>query len=215
MKKEYLGTHFFKIISIILALAVIILGYLNFQALQNTSPASKADPVIVKLSKILTLPDNEEAQVTTITNVEAARERDAAFFERAATGDRLIAYKQLLILYDEKADKIKNIQTFGTKPPPGPTKALTVALRYNGNEEARALDLQKQMEAASPNYKIIEVTKSKATYQLDVIYVVNPARRDDAIALGQGLGGSPVVGELAPGEVPSEADIIVAFRDIP
>lgn len=208
-------THFFKIISIILFIAVIVLGYLNFQAQRRTSPASKADPVVAKLGKIMALPENEQAQVTTIENVEAARERDAAFFASAATGDRIIAYKQLLILYDMKANKIKNIQTFGTKPPPGPTKPLTVALRYNGNDEARAKDLKTQMEAASPNYNIVEVTKSKATYTLDVIYVVNPARRDDAIALGQGLGGSPVVSELAPGEAPTEADVIVAFRDIP
>lgn len=207
-------THFFKIISIILFIAVIVLGYLNLQT-RPSSARSVPDPVVAKLGKIMALPENEQAQVTTIENAQAARERDAAFFATAAVGDRIIAYKQLLILYDEKANKIKNIQTFGTQPPPGPTKTLTVALHYNGNEEARAKDLKIQMEAASPNYKIVEVAKSKATYPLDVIYVVNPARRDDAIALGQGLGGSPVVTELAQNESPTEADIIVAFRDIP
>lgn len=206
--------HFFKIISLVLTLAVIILGYLYIQE-RPSSARSVPDPVVIKLSKILALPENEQAQVTTIENVEAARERDAAFFATAAVGDRIIAYKQLLVLYDMKANKIKNIQTFGTQPPPGPTKTLTVALRYNGNEEARAKDLKIQMEAASPNYKIVEVAKSKATYPLDVIYVVNPARRDDAIALGQGLGGSPVVTELAQNEAPTDADVIIAFRDIP
>ncbi len=61
----------------------------------------------------------------------------------------------------------------------------------------------------------MEVAKSKATYDLDVIYVVNPARQGDAITLGQGLGGSPVVSESALGETPTEADVIVAFRDTP
>lgn len=206
-----LGVHFFKIVSLVLLIAVATLSYLHVRERRGTTP----DPVIAKLGKIMALPENEHAQVTTIENVEAARSRDAAFFATATVGDKLIAYKQLLVLYDMKAGKIKNIQTFGTKPPPGPTKTLTVALRYNGNEEARAKDLKTQMEAASPNYKIMEVAKSKATYALDVIYVVNPAKRGDAIALGQGLGGSPVVEQLAPGETPTDADLIVAFRDIP
>lgn len=208
-------THFFKIVTFILLIAVGVLTYLNIQTRQGQALSVKPDPVVAKLGKIMALPENEQAQVTMIENIEAAKQRDAAFFATAAIGDRLIAYKQLLILYDMKANKIKNIQTFGTKPPPEPTKALTVALRYNGNEEARAKDLKTQMEAASPNYKIVEVTKSKATYTLDVIYVVNPARREDAITLGQGLGGSPVVTELAPGEAPTDADLIVAFRDTP
>ncbi len=212
---KMIRTHFFQLISLLLAFAVSVLAYLYVQTRQSLALPAKADPVIVKLSKILTLPENEQAQVTTIENVEAAKQRDAAFFAGAAKGDRLIAYKQLLILYDMKAGKIKNIQTFGTRAAPGPTKTLTVVLRYNGNEEARAKDLKAQMEAASPNYKIVEVVKSKATYPLDVIYVVNPARRDDAITLGQGLGGSPVVGELAADETPTDADLIVAFRDIP
>lgn len=207
-------THFFKIVTCILLIAVGVLTYLNIQTRQGQA-LSVVDPVVAKLGKIMVLPENEQAQVTTIENVEAARERDAAFFATATVGDRLIAYKQLLILYDEKANKIKNVQTFGTKPPPGPTKTLTVALRYNGNEEARAKDLKTQMEAASPNYKIVEIAKSKATYDLDVIYVVNPARRDDAITLSQGLGGSPIVTQLAPGEAPTDADVIVAFKDIP
>ena len=212
---KMLRTHFFKIISLILLIAVSVLAYLYVQARQGQALSSKPDPVVTKLGKILALPENEQAQVTTIENVGAARERDAAFFATAAVGDHLIAYKQLLVLYDMKAGKIKNIQTFGTRAAPGPTKTLTVALRYNGNEEARAKDLKQQMEAASPNYKIVEVTKSKATYTLDVIYVVNPTRREDAITLGQGLGGSPVVGELAQNEAPTEADLIIAFRDIP
>lgn len=207
-------THFYKIATLILIIAVGVLTYLYIQARQGQA-LSVPDPVVAKLGKIMALPENEQAQVTTIENVEAARSRDAAFFAAAAVGDKLIAYKQLLILYDEKAGKIKNVQTFGTQPPPGPTKTLTVALRYNGNEEARAKDLKTQMEAASPNYKIVEVAKSKATYPLDVIYVINPARRDDAIALGQGLGGSPVVAELAKNESPTDADLIIAFRDIP
>lgn len=206
-----LRVHFFKIVSLVLLIAVATLSYLYVRERQGAAP----DPVIAKLSKILALPDNEQAQVTVIENVEAARRRDAAFFAPAAVGDKLIAYEKLLILYDMKANKIKNIQTFGTRPPPGPTRALNVALRYNGNEEARARDLKEQMEAASSNYTIVEVVKSKATYEADVIYVINPARQSDAIALGQGLGGSPVASELAPGEAPTDADLIVAFRDIP
>lgn len=212
---KILRVHLYKISTLILIIAVGVLTYLYIQARQSSALSPKPDPVIAKLGKIMALPENEQAQVTTIANVEAAKERDAAFFATAAVGDRIIAYKQLLILYDMKAGKIKNVQTFGAQPPPGPTKALTVALRYNGNEEARAKDLKTQMEAASPNYKIVEVAKSKATYTLDVIYVINPARRDDAIALGQSLGGSPVVAELAQNEAPTDADLIIAFRDIP
>lgn len=193
-----LRLHFFKIVSIVLFIALSAVSYLLVQSRQSQALSSKPNPTLTKLAKIFDLPTGEEPQITSREN-----------------GDKLIAYKQLLILYDEKANKIKNIQTFGTKPPPGPMKTLTAALRYNGNEESRAKDLKTQMEAASPNYRIVEVAKSKATYPLDVIYVVNPAKRGDAITLGQGLGGSPVVGELAPGEAPTDADIIIAFRDIP
>ncbi len=93
-------THFFKIVTLILLIAVGILTYLNIQTRQGQALSVKPDPVVAKLEKIMALPENEQAQVTTIENVEAARERDAAFFATAAVGDHLIAYKQLLVLYE-------------------------------------------------------------------------------------------------------------------
>ncbi|MEK9143894.1 MAG: hypothetical protein AAB481_04705, partial [Patescibacteria group bacterium] len=89
-----------KIVSLALFIALSTVSYLLVQARQGPSLSPKPDTVIAKLGKIMALPENEQAQVTTIENVEAARERDAAFFATAAVGDHLIAYKQLLVLYE-------------------------------------------------------------------------------------------------------------------
>lgn len=193
--------------------ALVTLGYFYYQEIQSKKGKEKIDPVLSQVGTMMVLP-SEAPQITTIENVEQALARDTRFFKDAKPGDKLIAYPYLLLLYDPKAKKIVNVQTL-PHPPPTPTQPLRVALRYNGNEAPRVQNFKIQLEQASPNYQITEVVTSKATYDADVIYLVKKERRDDTMLFAQAIGDSPVIDKLEPNESPTEADVIVAFRDIP
>ena len=64
-------------------------------------------------------------------------------------------------------------------------------------------------------YTIVEVVKSKAMYKNDVIYLVNPARKQDTLSFSQAIGDSAILDQLEQNEASVDADVIVAFRDIP
>lgn len=211
MKK--IKRFFLPLLCLISLVALITLGFFYYQGIQSKKGKEKIDPILAEMGRMMILP-SETPNITTIDDADRARERDARFFKDAKPGDKLIAYTYLLLLYDPKAKKIVNVQTF-PHPPPTPTQPLRVALRYNGNEAPRVQNFKIQLEQASPNYQIAEVVISKATYDADVIYLVKKERRDDAMLFAQAIGDSPVIDKLEPNESPTEADIIVAFRDIP
>lgn len=211
MKK--IKKFFLPFFCLMLLIALATLGFFYYREIQSKKGKENIDPVLSEVSKLMMLP-SEAPQITTIDNAERARQRDATFFKNANVGNKLLAYQYLVVLYDPKAKKIVNVQTF-PPPPPTPTQPLRIALRYNGNEEQRAKNLKKQLEAASPLYIIIEVVKSKATYKNDVLYLINPARRQDISAFAQTIGDSPIMDKPEPNEKATDADLIVAFHARP
>ncbi len=64
-------------------------------------------------------------------------------------------------------------------------------------------------------YKIVEIVKSKAIYKGDIMYLINPDRKQDSLSFSQAIGDSAIVDQLEQNETSVDADIIVAFRDIP
>lgn len=188
------------------------LGYFYYQEIQSKKGKTGIDPVLAEVGRMMILPP-ETPQITTIEDVGQAQAKDARFFKDAKTGDKLITYQYLLLLYDPKSKKIVNVKSF-PHPPPTPSVPLRISFRYNGNEEERAQNLKKQLEAESPMYRIVEVVKSKATYKGDVMYLINPSRKQDITSFAQTVGGSPVTDKLELNEATTGADVIVAFRDI-
>ena len=192
-------------------LALAILGFFYYQEIQSSKTKENIDPVLSEVGKLMVLP-GEVPQIVTIDNVDQTLERDAAFFKNTKVGDKLIVYQYLSILYDPKAKKIVNVQTF-TPPPPTPSIPLRISFRYNGNAEERAKNLKKQLETTSPFYQIVEITESDATYKNDVIYLINPARKQDIKSFAQTIGDSPIIDLLEPNEATPDADLIVAFSN--
>ena len=204
---------FFPLLCFLLSIALVILWFLYYRETQSKREKINKDPVLSQIGKMMVLP-SENPQITTIEHVEQAHARDAQFFKDAKTGDKLIVYQYLLILFDSKANKIINVQTYPA-PPPTPSMPLRISLRYNGNEEGRANTLKKQLETRSAMYQVVEVVKSKATYTGDVMYLVNPSRRQDITVFAQAIGDSPILEKLELGETPTDADFIVAFQSTP
>lgn len=201
------------LLCLLLFIALVTLSFFYYQEIQSKKGKKIIDPILTEVGKIMILP-SETPKITTISNVEQALARDAQFFKDVKTGDKLIAYPYLLVLFDPKTKKIVNVQTF-PPPPPTPSLPLRISFRYNGNEEERAQNLKKQLETVSAMYQIIEVVKSKAVYKDDVAYLINPARKQDISTFIQAIGNSPIINKLEPNETSTDADVIVAFRDVP
>lgn len=202
------------LLCLILSVALIILGIFYYREIQSKAWKTSTDPVLSRIGTMMVLPE-DPPQITTIDNVEQALGRDAQFFKNAKQGDKLVAYTYLVILFDPKAQKIINVQTFPA-PPPTPSTPLRISLRYNGNEEGRANTLKNQLETVSALYQVVEVVKSKATYTGDVLYLINPGRKQDITAFAQAIGNSPILDKLEPGEAGhADADLIVAFQATP
>ena len=212
MKK--LKIHFFKILSVVLLFALFVVGGLYLKTLKEKAAIEKAEDITVsQVSKLMLLPE-EKPQITTVENVEKAKERDFNFFKNVKVGDKLLAYQNLVVLFDPKANKILNVQTPSAPTPAPPAQPLRISFRYNGNEEERARTLKAQIEAISPNIQVTEVSKSKVNYKTDVIFLVNKNKKEDALRFAQILGGSPLIPDLDPNEASTEADVVVAFREI-
>ena len=88
---------------------------------------------------------------------------------------------------------------------------LSMAIRYNEQEKERAMNFKYFIESASPNYKIIEVSLSNATYMGDVIYLINRSKIDIVKKFAKAIGDSLIFMDLETDETPTSADIIVAF----
>ena len=170
------------------------------------------DPVIAHIRSFMDLPQ-ETPQIVTLESLEEIKRKDPEFFKNAGVGDKFISYPYLRILYSPKTKKVVNIVTLPT-PLPTPSQPIRIMMRYNADELARAKTLKSQLEQASPNLIVLGVEKSSVIYTGDIIYLVNPAKKDDALRFSQMVGGSKVVETPEKGEEPTEADVILAFRDI-
>lgn len=217
MTKKISGLNFWKITTAVLFLMLLALaGFFLYNYYQNRSkkPVDKTAQYVKEISKLLVLPTDVPV-LTPIDDIVKFKERDPLFFKSAKKGDVLLGFRDRVILYDPLLNKILNFASTIRVPPPPPLTPLRISLRYNGDDESRALNLKTQLEAVSPNYKIVEVVASKAQYSGDVVYQVNPKRDEDIIFLAQALGNSPILRKLEEKEVVfPNTDVIVAFRNL-
>lgn len=207
--------NIYQYLSLVLFVLLLAVGGL-FLYTQRTRLFSKEknvpDPVLSRIRSFMDLPQ-ETPQIVSLDTVEEAKKKDPEFFKNAVVGDKMISFPYLRILYSPKTKKIVNIVTLPT-PFPTPSQPLRIMMRYNADELSRAKTLKSQLEQASPNLIVLGVEKSSVLYTGDIIYLVNPAKKDDALRFSQMVGGSKVVETPEKEEAPTEADVILAFRDI-
>ncbi len=202
-----------KILTVIVIVLLVIVG--TVYVWQGKKPGKGAsDAIYVRavktISSVMVVP-NDVPKVATVGNADEVKTNDPDFFKNAKEGDIVFTYLDRAILFNPKTQKIVNIKTY---PPPLalPTQPLRIALRYNGIETDRIKALKDELVRTSPNFQVTEVAASRAVYREDVIYLVNNARRDDATALAQALGGSKLFDVLEKNEAKTDADLIIAFR---
>jgi len=86
---------------------------------RNQSKSSEEDKKVLKdLKKIILLPEDVTPTMAVISDIEALKKSHPDFFVSAKNGDRVIAYSNLTIVYDWKANKIINIGPLQLNPPP-------------------------------------------------------------------------------------------------
>ena len=108
------------VVPVVVIAAIIFAGYFYFQARAlKQSPQAVAqqeiNDVVLKVSKLMTLPTGEEATVATVSDLAALK--DQPFFASAQKGDKVLIYTQAkkVILYSVTLNKILDVAplTFG------------------------------------------------------------------------------------------------------
>jgi len=207
--------NIYQYLSLVLFVLLLTVGGVLLYSQRTTlfsRDKNAPDPAVSHIRSFMDTPQ-ETPQIASLDTVEEFKKKDPEFFKNAAVGDKIISYPYMRILYSPKTKKIVNIVTLPT-PLPTPSQPIRIMMRYNADELARAKTLKSQLEQASPNLIVLGVEKSSVVYTGDIIYLVNPAKKDDALRFSQMVGGSKIVETPEKGEEPTEADVILAFRDI-
>ena len=198
-------------------LTIILLAFLSYYFLIYQKPAKTGDDMslIGELGKIINL--SEKPQITTITDFTDVKINNPDFFKDVKTGYKILQFTNGSILYDPYSNKIVNISGNGVLFREK-IKPMKVALRFNDNESGQVkqgvLKFKSNFAKSFPQISFTEVSPSKATYDADVIYLVNKNRKADAIRLAGFIGDSPLLENLEPNEAPTDADVIVAFHKL-
>lgn len=202
-----------QLVSVLFAVsfAVVLFQYVQMKK-QVSGPDSQE--ILQKLSHLMVLPSGKP-DIRPITDMALIKEQWPDFYTDVRPGDILVQYPTSAILYDPEKQKILNVFTNGIlNKPHNPTNVLKIAVRFNGNDQYRALFFKRQVEEDMGNsaYQVIEVSQSNAIYTDDVIYVVNPKKQELVSRFAKTIGNSPVVATPDKNEAPTNADIIVSFK---
>lgn len=167
-----IGAFFLGIIMVIGAFGGILAGiyfYTKYQAAQTalqsatTNSLEEKKTLIEKVGKLIALPNDEDPQVATVTDLE--RLKNQPFFARAKVGDRVLLYtkNKKAYLYDPVANKILEVgplivptdatgsaTVMGTSANPTPSATPTPTpisinvVIYNGTEDPQAVKTMEQ-----------------------------------------------------------------------
>ena len=96
-------------IKIIFALAVVAAAVFWIYTSNYKNQEITNKQVLEKLKTIILLPENSEPAIAIVTDAEALKISQPAFFIDAKNGYRVIVYPSLAILYDYKSNKIIKI----------------------------------------------------------------------------------------------------------
>ena len=126
-----------KIIVIIGVMLLLGAGlYLSLIYTVNNSPgsdqknlssqqlAAEDKKILDQLKKIILLPDNVTPTMAIITDVDVLKKQQPGFFANAKTGERLIVYPDMALIFDPEANKIikaGGIQFVQPQATPAPT----------------------------------------------------------------------------------------------
>ena len=90
-------------------LFITILGFVKSSTFANEVVEEK--DVLIRLSHIISLPENEKYTIEIITNEEDLKKNEDTFYYKVSNGDYLIKYQNLFILYDFQNNFLKSVKT--------------------------------------------------------------------------------------------------------
>ncbi len=216
--KSSKAVHLGKLLSFILLIGVVVLGYLYFNTKKELTKLSSMEgqqavaqqevkEVTDKLSKLTILPD-EEPVVATILDVQLLATQ-SAFYQNAENGDKLVVYPQAqkAYIYSPSKNVIVNAgplvadQNQDSRP-------VRFELRNGSTVAGAATRLKEQLE--KDQQLVTAVTDaSRQDYQGTLVIPINPAIQASQLQqFAQDLGAT-VREQLPAGEASSEADILI------
>jgi len=182
--------------------------------------------LLVKVGKLILLPQDEDPLVATIQDVEALV-KDAPFYSDAKNGDKLIVYKQKAIIYDPVSNRLVNVGPVFIQAAPSSdesTEGIQDEQKIQQEEETElesepiSLDIRNGSRTAGKAATLRDELNSKDIY--DVVNVANASNNDyqgdilvnltgkDVSGLEQELGITAVT-SLPEGETTTQADIVI------
>lgn len=213
----------FKFVLVIVALILIAAGaggtyffYTKYQSanklLSDPNAASKVetDSVVSKVSKLMVLPDDEDASLATV--LDASKLSDQPFFKKAQNGDKVLIYTKakIAILYRPNNNIIIAVAPVSIGDN-GQTQDLQVKIALlNGSTVAGLTKTaETAIKAQFPKATFTAVSNAaRDDYQDSVVIDLTGGSPAVASALAQVLGAN--VGSLPEGEVaPQGSDMLV------
>lgn len=216
--KSSKAVHLGKLLSFILLIGVVVLGYLYFNTKKELTKLSSMEgqqavaqqevkEVTDKLSKLTILPD-EEPVVATILDVQLLATQ-SAFYQNAENGDKLVVYPQAqkAYIYSPSRNVIVNAgplvvdQNQDSRP-------VRFELRNGSTVAGAATRLKEQLEK-DQQFVTAVTDASRQDYQGTLVIPINPAIQASQLEqFAQDLGAT-VREQLPAGEASSEADILI------
>jgi hypothetical protein len=213
------------VLAIIAAVLIVGGGFGAYQYLQVNSELNKLKTspnggnvdelnrqLIEKVGKLIQLPEGEDPTIATISDIEKLRSQP--FFARAKNGDKVVIYTtaKKAILYDPVANKIIDVAPININESQDATgsasiQSIKIAL-YNGTSSDIMRLAENEIENKITNTEVaVKNDASRNNYARTIVVDIKGTNSELADRVADLLDGE--VGELPPGEVKPEADILV------
>lgn len=194
----------------------LFLQYQQSQAFVNDpqkAQAQQSQTIVAEVSKLIVLPENEQPQVATVSDVNKLKSQ--SFFSQAKNGDIVLIYTQAqkAVLYDPIQKKIVEVGPINvsvSSPTGNPTPIeLRVALFNGTSVTGLSSTTERDLKAKLPNVTVVSKgNAAKNTYTKTVIVDLTGKQAAAASGLAKELNGE--VGSLPQGESkPANADFLV------
>ncbi len=204
--------RFVFIVLFIVAVGGFAWYYLNYQQLKeevglSSDPAAQqemymqeVEDILVKVGKLIVLPEGEVPELATVQDAESLA-AEQAFFEGSINGDKLLIYSQKALIYSPSRDILVNVGPIYVSDLP----ELAVEVR-NGSDVGGAASGMGELLVSKFGYNVIDVGDA-ADFDYEATVLVNLSGVDTSV-LEQELGVTAIT-ELPAGEEGSTADVII------
>ena len=167
---------------------------------QQAAYMQEVEDILVKVGKLIVLPEGEVPELATVQDAEALA-AEQAFFEGTVDGDKLLVYSQKALIYSPSRDILVNVGPIYVSDLP----ELAVEVR-NGSDTGGAASGLGELLVSKFGYNVVDVGDA-ADFDYEETVLVNLSGVDTGI-LEQELGVTAVT-ELPKGEASSTADVVI------